>query len=200
MSGRITLGISGATPRPLSPATLARFSTISNMSKSAAVALHLRHGPPKCSALPASPPTTSALPASPPTTSDSPSHPQLSSHPQIPSQPGTSSSNLPIINRQPPKGRKPYTCSDKHNAHIRRHKGAAAAKLKQWQDAHNMKKKRCYVCGETKSLSEFYLVGTHASGRCVACKNSPGYPEAHKKHCKEHRWLFSASSRRNTDI
>ena len=197
MSGRITLGISGATRRPLSPATLARFSTISNMSKSAAVALHLRHGPPKCSALPASPPTTSALPASPPTTSDFPSHPHLGSQPQIPSQPGTSSSNLPTINPQPPKRRKPYTCSDKHNAHNRLQKEAAANKLKQWQDAHSMKTKRCYVCGETKSMSEFYRIRTFASGRCVACKNSPRYRAAYKKHCKTHPWLFKG---RNTDI
>ena len=192
MAGRITLGLSGSTPRPLPPASYsyARLAAISNMSKRAALATHLNDHLPKLTNLP--------LPSSCPP--DRCSNPPIISHPQLPSQPGASSSYGPTINCQPPKRRKPYACSDKHNAHNRQQKEAAAAKLKQWQDAHKMKTKRCYVCKETKSLSEFYRVRTHASGRCVACKNSPGYQEAYKKHCEERPWLFNGSWRKNADI
>ena len=82
------------------------------------------------------------------------------------------------------KARKPYVCSEKHDAHNRRQKEEAANRLKAWQDASKKKTKYCYVCKQEKSIYEF----TRKCHRCIACKNSPEYPAAYKRLCHERWW------------
>ena len=101
-----------------------------------------------------------------------------------------------IIKSQARKPRKTI-CSEKHNEHNRLQKEAAANRNKAWQDANKDKTKYCYVCKKTKSKAEFNRVRGRsgpsdrggASGRCVACTNSPAYPAAYRELCKERGWM-----------
>jgi hypothetical protein len=83
--------------------------------------------------------------------------------------------------RPPKKPRKPYTCSEKHNAHNRRQKEEGAQK---WRDNRKHKTKCCYVCKQVKPTSEF----TRKYQRCIACTDSPEYPAAYAKLCEARGW------------